>query len=142
MAENKFILTGTNNNGIRHRHSFVKNNSFKDIFRKFLGDLGFDESVTKRLFIKEDPGTGEPIEGSIYEYVDECHYYKNLKYEVDVFYGSKKIILVIRTNQKTLRDRRFKMLDSLESSSEWKEFEDPNKKKVMIEKKVRKNAEN
>ena len=49
-----FILTGTDNNGFRHRYSVRKNEQFKKIFVKFMVDLDFDEKWMESLFQKND----------------------------------------------------------------------------------------
>jgi hypothetical protein len=114
-----FTLTGTDNDGVRHRYSFIKNEKFKKVFRELLINLGFEEKIVKNLFIVEDETTGEASEVSIHSISDHCAYYKNKQYEIDIFYGSKKIILVIRTNQKNKRDRRTKLLNYIENLSGW-----------------------
>ena len=122
----EFILFGTDNNGVRHRYSIEKNEQFPGIFVKFMGELGFDElEIDEKFYYEENDNSGQPL-GKMRVVVshisDECWYYKNAEYEVDVFFGSKKIILVIRTGQHNERDRRAKLLDDLESKSNWKEF--------------------
>jgi hypothetical protein len=111
----EFILTGTDNNGYRHRYSVIKNEQFKGIFIKFMGDLGFDEGKIKGEFWVEYDEDDKYIgrELKISEFEDCCRYYDNKGYEIEVFYGNKKIIMVIRTKI------RRELLDNLESKSKW-----------------------
>jgi hypothetical protein len=97
-----FVLTGTDNNGFRHRYSVKKNENFKKIFVKFMVDLGF-----------EDIDAEELIKIKIKDICDECWHYENEKFDVDVFYGRFKIILVVRTKS------RRPLLDSLYYKSKW-----------------------
>ncbi len=122
----EFVLMGTDNDGVRHRYSVEKNDGFKGVFIKFMEELGFDGAAIKKQF--EEHHFDDETEEEVYktlkvsEIVDVCKYYKNNEYELDVFYGKDKIILVIRTNQKKERVRRAKLLDDLEPKSTWKEF--------------------
>ena len=131
-----FTLLGTDNNGIRHRYSVEKNEKFKEIFITFMASLGFDKNKISQGFWYEDEMNGSiPIH--LRDINDVCKYYKNSKYEVDVFYGNKVILFHIRTNQKKKRDRRKTMITSLKKRSVWRKFptmsriQSP-KKKLMI----------
>jgi len=107
-----FVLTGTDNNGFRHRYSVKKNEQFKKIFIKFMSQLGFDEKKIMECFWTYDESNNR-IELKIVDFEDCYRYYENKEYEVDVFYGNKKIIIVVRTNS------RRTLLDNLESKSKW-----------------------
>ena len=124
----KFILSGTDNNGIRHRYSVVKNEEFKKAFIKFMTELGFDPQEIDRGFsyieTLED-GTEQHVFLKVAEIIDVCWYYKNQKYEVDVFFGKEKIILVVRTNQKDKMDGRINMIKHLELGSDWQTIKEP-----------------
>ena len=112
----EFILTGTDNNGYRHRYSVIKNEQFKEMFIKFMGELSFDEEEIKRGFwtsYEDEKGESIDRELKISEFEDCCRYYENEKYDVEVFYGNKKIIIVIRTKI------RRELLDNLENKSKW-----------------------
>ncbi len=125
-----FILMGTGNNGYRHRYNIEKNENFKNIFINFMEDLGFDRKKIKQGFwIHEE--NEEEIELKISDFEDCCRHYENKKYDIDVFYGNKKIILVIRAKE------RREMLDNLEYKSKWKKFPKiiklkENKKKIPL----------
>jgi len=122
-----FVLMGTDNNGIRHRYSLEKNENFKKAFINFMKDLGFNEKEIAKQFTYYDDLKGYmPLK--ISDLNDVCKHYKNKEYEIDVFYGNKRIILVIRTNQKKERDRRKKMLKNLKNKSRWMKF--PKIKKI------------
>ena len=109
-----FVLMGTDNDSYRNRYSVEKNENFKNIFIKFMKDLGFDEGKIKQGFWSYDDDN--KFELKISDFEDCYRYYENKKYDIEVFYGNKKIILVIRTKE------RRKMLDNLESKSKWKKF--------------------
>ena len=95
----KFILTGTSNDGFRHRYSFRKNESFKKAFFGFMGALDFSEEDFKSTFIGGDEND-ENVDLKISEFEDCVRNYKNKKYDVDVFYGAKKIIILVRTKRR------------------------------------------
>jgi len=123
-----FVLMGTDNDSYRNRYSVEKNEQFKEVFIKFMKDLGFDGGKIKQGFWIHDEN--EDIELKISDFEDCYRYYENKKYDVEVFYGNKKIILVIRTKE------RRKMLDNLESKSKWKKFPKIIKIKEKVKKKI------
>ena len=109
----EFILTGTDNNGYRHRYSIIKNEQFKGIFIKFMVELGFDEEKIKGEFWSNDEDeNGESIcvELKIADFED-CD--SSISFSISFFYVNKKIIMIIRN--KTRRE----LLDNLESKSKW-----------------------
>tara|TARA_Y100000034_G_C6685121_1_gene301348 strand:+ start:165 stop:602 length:438 start_codon:yes stop_codon:yes gene_type:complete len=110
-----FTLLATGNDGYRHRYYVEKNKDFKKIFIKFMIDLGFEEEGVKKRFQYYDDKS-ELVVLKITEIVDECWNFNNKKYDVDVFIGKKKVIIVVRTS------KRRKMLDNLESKSKWRDF--------------------
>ena len=107
-----FVLIGTDNNGFRHRYSVRKNEQFKKIFIKFMSELDFDEKEITKEFWTCDKNNND-VELKIADFEDCCKHYENKEYEVDVFYGNKKIIIVIRTKL------RRTLLDNLEHKSKW-----------------------
>ncbi|MBU2503786.1 MAG: hypothetical protein KJ879_01915, partial [Nanoarchaeota archaeon] len=109
----KFTLTGTNNNGFRHRYSVRKNEDFKKAFLKFMVDLGFDDENIKGRFEYDDEGSIEPIVTKVKDIEDVCDNYNNHKYDVDVFYGRFKIIIVVRTK------KRMPMVKHLQGEAKW-----------------------
>ena len=123
MKINKNLtINGTSNNGVRHRYSFEKDSNFKKGFIEFMSSLKFDKETIERYFIYEEDGeNGECVKKIItpMEVEDRCWFFENEKYEIDVFWGKTKVIMLIRTNQKRKRDRRRKMLNELEKRSGW-----------------------
>lgn len=114
---NRFTLTGTGNDGFRHRYSVKKNEHFKKAFVKFMIDLGFDEKTLplpwgdyEESGIHIDKKEGEI---KVNEIEDICLNYNNRKYDLDVFYGRFKIIIVVRTK------RRIPMVDYLVKKAGW-----------------------
>ena len=110
-----FVLMGTDNDSYRNRYSVEKNENFKNIFIKFMEDLGFDGGKIRQGFWNYDEDD-DKIELKISDFEDCYRYYENKKYDIDVFYGNKKIILIIRTKE------RREMLNNLEYKSKWKKF--------------------
>ena len=115
----KFILMGTDNDGYRHRYSVEKNEGFKKIFIKFMLDLGFVEKELKQGFWSSIEDKNEEhihVELKISDFEDCCRHYENKKYDIDVFYGNKKIIFVIRCKERKI------VVENLEDKSKWKKF--------------------
>jgi len=111
MAD-KFTLTGTDNNGFRHRYSALKNEDFKKAFVGFMLGLGFDkEGIQSSWVVNSEEEDYREIK--IKEFEDECRNYLNDDYDVDVFYGKLKIIIVVRTK------KRIQMVKHLEQKSKW-----------------------
>ncbi len=110
MKKHKFTLTGTSNDGYRHRYTIKKNEDFKKAFFKFMTDLEFDEDKIKRYFLSKD---GNEIELKISDFEDVCSNYENKKYDVDVFYGRFKIIIIVRTKN------RAPVVKHLEKKAKW-----------------------
>ena len=114
--KNKFTLTGTDNDGFRHRYSVKKNEGFKRAFVKFMVDLEFDEKKIKASWdagFYDENDEWVPRVLKIAEIEDVCWHYQNKKYDVDVFYGRFKIIIVVRTKG------RVSMVKHLENKAEW-----------------------
>jgi len=107
-----FILTGTDNNGFRHRYSIKKDEKFKKAFLKFMGDLEFDKQDINETFLSEDE-KGCLFVLDIKEFEDCIRYYENKKYGVDVFFGKSKVIIVIRTKT------RKPVVSHLENKAGW-----------------------
>jgi hypothetical protein len=136
MVKEKFTLTGTDNDGRRHRYSVRKNELFKKSFLKFMEDLGFNPEIIGKTFWSSDEETGECIELKISEFEDCIRHYQNKKFDVDVFFGKLKIILVVRTKS------REKMVDHLEKKASWikksevKKIREKNKSRLKPQKLV------
>jgi hypothetical protein len=110
--KSEFTLTGTDNNGFRHRYSIKKNEDFKKAFLKFMANLEFEEDNIEKSFLGED-NRGERVKLKISDLEDICTHYENKKYDVDVFYGRFKIIIVVRTKDRTL------VVKHLEKKAKW-----------------------
>jgi len=122
-ASSKLELTGTSNNGYRHEYSCVKKESFKKAFFNFMSVLGFEEKKIKRSFIiyttKYDRGGSaydEPRKMKIKDMIDICDHFQNERYDVDVFYGADKIIILVRVRG------REELVKTIIDKSEWKKF--------------------
>ena len=93
----KSYLLSTGNDGYRYRYEFEKINSFSKIFTNFMRDLGFDDS--DRPFLTMYEGEDEK-EMDIEKTLDFTWNFRNKSFDVDLFIGGKKIILVVRTKDK------------------------------------------
>ena len=112
----KFILTGTDNDGFRHRYSLKKLDEFKEVFINFMIELGFDEEKTKNSFKSgyyDEEDQYIEFELKVKDIEDICWNFQNKKYDVDVFFGRFKIILVIRAKE------RVSMVNHLEKKANW-----------------------
>ena len=97
------------NDGFRHRIEIRKNESFKEVFINFMISLGFDKKKVRDIFW--NPETNKYIK--IKEVYERVSHDKNKDFDVDVFYGAKKIILLVRTK------KRAKLIRVLEKYSKW-----------------------
>ncbi|MGD9276000.1 MAG: hypothetical protein PVJ67_02410 [Candidatus Pacearchaeota archaeon] len=127
------VLNGTDNNGFRHRYSFDKTKDFKKSFLSFMGSLGFDKGKINDKFIvrtyEDDDNEGETEKvfiKEVFDLVDVIWFFQNEKFEVDVFFGKDKVIILVRTkdNKKT----REKLVDELERKSKWISEEEKEKR--------------
>lgn len=110
--KNRFTLTGTDNYGFRHKYSVKKNEGFRVAFINFMKHLDFNEETISKLFLyEEDSGNIKKLK--IADFEDCCRHYKNRNYDVDVFFGYRKIIIVVRTR------KREKMVEYLENEAGW-----------------------
>jgi len=138
----ELILNGTDNNGLRHRYGFDKNKNFKSGFIKLMEELEFDSEKIKNKFVRREYKDTEQGEEEIITILniediqDVCWFFENSKYEIDLFFGKNKIILLIRTNQKIKRERRRKMLDELEKRSDWISEKEKKVRAQKIKKKI------
>ncbi len=128
----KFTLTGTDNDGFRHRYSIKKNENFKKVFLKFMEDLHFNPKVIGRIFMGNEldkKGEEVQVQLKISEFEDCIRHFQNSKYDVDVFFGKRKVIIVGRTKE------RIPMVKHLENKAKWiKAFEI---KKIQEENKLK-----
>ncbi len=119
----KLTLSGTDNNGVRHRYTFDKDMNTKEGFFDFMEGLGFEIKEIEKRFMIQDYNNDTDEEKIIFldmeDIVDQCWFYENKKYELDIFWGNKKVIILVRTNQKIKRDRRKKLVDTVEETSKW-----------------------
>ncbi|PIZ82762.1 hypothetical protein COX97_03135 [Candidatus Pacearchaeota archaeon CG_4_10_14_0_2_um_filter_05_32_18] len=135
-AVKRFILVGTENNGYRHRYGVVKNESFKQAFIGFMGDLGFDKKTIQNGFIIQE--NERTIILMISDLIDVCKHYQNIKYDIDVFYGKDKIIILVRVID------RDKLIEEI-TKHKWKDFSKENIDKLFDtdqEKQIIKNRPN
>lgn len=117
----ELVLNGTDNDGARHRYSFDKNPEIKGGLKKLLVGLEFEEKkvgeLIEGIFIKrnEDENYQETITIlQSKEINDKIYYLKNKKYEIDLFFGKNKVILLIRTKKE-----REKLVSEIENRTSW-----------------------
>jgi hypothetical protein len=94
-----------------------------------MADLNFNSNEVWEDYLLRDDEKGD-TEIKIKDINDRCFHYQNKSYDIDVFYGNKKIILLIRANQ------RSEFVKDLEDKSNWKKDGEETKKKQKI--KIRK----
>ncbi len=116
----ELVLNGTDNNGKRHRYSFDKTPQLKEGLIKLFISFGFDDKVSKsigKIFTRTFYDDNE-VEKVSYltpeEIVDRVFYFKNEEYEIDLFFGKEKVILLIR-----VKENREKLVEEIEKKSRW-----------------------
>jgi hypothetical protein len=100
--KDKLVLLGTENKENRYEYIIEKNEDFKEIFLSFMEKLGFERIIINKTFfnyIFNRDNIEKQIEFKISDFKDSYHNYKNKDFDIDVFYGTKKIILIIRTKK-------------------------------------------
>ncbi len=130
-AIKRFILVGTDNNGYKHRYTIIKNESFKNAFIGFMNDLGFDKDKVRKEFISEkvvEDEKGDKIDKviviKISDLIDICSHYQNQKYDIDVFYGNDKIIILVRVID------RNKLIKEI-TKHKWKDYSKESAEKLL-----------
>ena len=95
----KNLLIGTGNDGYRYKYEFKKNNKFKKAFLGFMQELGFEEEWDLYYFDKDYKlqNEEEEIPRDLTKIRDLVEHYKNKDFDVDLFFGVKNLILIIRT---------------------------------------------
>ena len=88
---NKLSLLGIGNEGRWNYFVFKKENSFFPLFASFLSCLRLEK--TGIMYGNEDEK--KDIKGI----VDKLENTKNKDYDLDIFYGDKRIIVVVRTDE-------------------------------------------
>jgi hypothetical protein len=132
-------LNGTDNDGIRHRYSFDKTPKLREGLKDLLLKLNFEEKKLDQFLGKiffrtetnEKSGEEQEIILEPNQIIDRIFYISNKIYEVDLFFGSEKIILVIRT-----KEDRTKLVNKIESKSKWIS-EEEKKKRLENNKKLK-----
>jgi len=89
----KIIITGNENNGYRYRYSFVKGEEFKEFFIRFMGKIGFEKKKVRGYFTSTNKEENE-FQLKIKNFNDCCEFFENGNYEIDLFFGAKKIIML------------------------------------------------
>ncbi|MBI4116808.1 hypothetical protein HY449_03635 [Candidatus Pacearchaeota archaeon] len=141
--KSEFTLTGTENNGFWHRYSIEKNNKFRNTFLKFMRDIGFDGEKLKKKFQEKYEDNSDDLNPVFIKWIvnadeitDRVWSFKNEKYDVDVFFGDKKVFLVIRTKD------RGSMIDLLKKDISWKNGEEFEKIRAEKNKRMKQRALN
>lgn len=128
------ILNGTDNDSKRCRYSFEKNEAFRKGLIEFMKRLQFNEKELKNIEekfsyeIEGEDGEEIKVRLKVSAIKDVCWHFENSKYDVDVFFGLRKIVVVVRVKRKQNRER---LVDALESMVGWISEEE---KKVRNEK--------
>ncbi|MBT3297718.1 hypothetical protein HN385_02245 [archaeon] len=106
----KLKLIGLGNNGYWNYFIFQKDNHFLSIFPTLLEKLDLSKTSSLHEFVEE--------KYDINEKVDLLEQTQNQSYDLEIFYGKDKIIVVIRTEEKNRED----VLDKIKDISEFKGF--------------------
>lgn len=85
--------------------------SIQTLVKKITGEVDW------QLFVGTDEKTGRCIDEKIEDWTDRCKYRKYRDYELDVFVGKNRIILVVRSSAKNQK----KFIKRLFEFCEWKE---------------------
>ena len=97
-------LISTGNDGYRYRYEIRKKNSFKKLFLDFMKELGFDKKEDLFYFNKtyefdKESGEEELVNRDITKINNHVENYRNDKFDVDLIYFEKTIVIVVRTGE-------------------------------------------
>lgn len=137
----KFILTGTGNDGFRNFYQIDKEIGFRDEFIRLMTKMGFEEEKIKNRFLVMYESSLESKENIFVEWLvdadeisDMAWNFRNNKFDVDVFFGDKKVFIVIRSN------KRRNFVDFFEKESKWKIEKEFDRIRIENDKKLKKRA--
>jgi hypothetical protein len=100
--KDKLVLLGTENKENRYEYIIEKNEGFREIFISIMEKFGFERIIINKTFFNytfNRDNIEKQIEFKTSDFIDSCYNYKNKDFDIDVFYGTKKIILIIRTKK-------------------------------------------
>ena len=117
-----FVLVGAENDSRRYRYEILKQERFTDAFIPMMMDLGFKDDELRKLY--HDPMKNVPLKVTAFK--DDVLYFKNGNYEIDLFYGTKKIVAIVRVRKKAAKN---KLVKTVEKYSVWKKS--PKKTQVI-----------
>lgn len=98
----KSYLLGTGNDGYRYRYEFEKKKEFKELFNKFMQELGFEEEQLyffNHDYKQNENGEEIAVPRDVTKIENSIENYKNKDFDIDVVYFNKFIFLIIRTKK-------------------------------------------
>jgi len=98
----KSYLIEIGNDGFKHWYTFERNEGFKEILTNLLLSLKFKKDYVDTVFVSENQHTDEITEKISDIVVEHVRFYSNDKFNIEVFYGTKSIILIVRTKFRKL----------------------------------------
>jgi hypothetical protein len=108
---NKLKLIGLGNKDNRNHFIFKKDNSFFSLFPDFLESLGLDK-LSIMYEHSEEPQ-------DINELIDIQDNLRNDEFDLDIFYGKDKFIVIIRTSEAN----RNKLITEIKKIADYPGFE-------------------
>ena len=137
----KIILCGTGNDGFRHVYQIEKEKGTSKILIDFMKKLNFEEKIIKEKFHQRYESPIESEENlfaewniDVDEIIDKVWYFKNEKFEVEIFFGNQKLFFVVRA-----KDRK-DLVNLVKKESEWKSDDEFEKVRNENVKKLRQRA--
>jgi hypothetical protein len=109
----KLLILNLGNDGYRHRYALKKEEAMKGPLVKLLNALKL-ENEAEYLFYNEARESEKDVR--ISEYKDLDRHLQNKEFNVDLFFGTKKVILVVRTKKRT------KLIAAMEKYAEFEEI--------------------
>lgn len=108
----KLKLFGIKKDKERAEFIIEKSQEFIPLIQKLVKEV--TGKVDWYLFIGTDKKTGKCVDEKIDNYTDRCEYKKYKDYELDIFVGKNRIVLVTRSslqNQKRFTDKLLKLCE-------------------------------
>jgi len=103
------FLISTSNDGHIYSYGFNKTERFGELFKEFLLRLGFDKKEVGKVFLTYDEDDKEFREQiSLIE--DTMRFHTNKEFGIEVFYGNKTILVIVRTKK---REKLLGVVDKL-----------------------------
>ncbi len=107
MEKGKLVLRGTTNLQERFGYMFEKRKNFLKILIKFMEELDFEEDDMIYFYADESMTKLRKLK-------DDLFNIKNKNFDVDIFFGDKVVIIIVRTKKKK------ELMKKIEKFVKWK----------------------